>query len=215
MYKDKFRKYNGEKIPDIIKYLKDHIKNKPTLTISVGCDSIQKRRKTTYAMTIMMYDTDIRNGAHVVFYRESHKKIRDVQQRLYKEAQYVYDIATYLDNELSDFYERKDLNEINIKKYKYHLLNCEGKYNDIDTHQEDEFINNLKITSSDKISNKLVDIHVDFNPKEGSKNEKGISQNKSYTAYKSFVPWLRNSGFRTWSKSLSYAATSAADILLK
>ena len=68
---DKFKKFGGEQIPNVIEYLKELILNQPTLTITVGCDSIQRRRNTTYAVTIMIYNNDIRNGAHVIFFRES------------------------------------------------------------------------------------------------------------------------------------------------
>ena len=44
-----------------------------------------------------MYNTDLRHGAHVVFFRESCDKIRDNQERLYKEAQYLHDVGVYLD----------------------------------------------------------------------------------------------------------------------
>ena len=121
MYKNRFKRFGGDYIPDIIEYIKDYIKKDPTATITVGCDSIQKRRKTTYAVTIMLYNTDVKNGAHVVFFRESCAKIRDNQERLFKEAQYLHDIGTYLDKELSEFYERKDLTEIEMKRYKFHL----------------------------------------------------------------------------------------------
>ena len=46
-------------------------------------------------------------------------------------------------------------------------------------------------------------------------NEKGIIKNKSYIAYKSYVPWLRGMNFRVFAKPLSYASTSAADLLLQ
>jgi hypothetical protein len=62
---------------------------------------------------------------------------------------------------------------------------------------------------------KLVDLHIDFNPFEGNINEKGISKNRSYVAYKSFAPWLRGLGFRTWAKPMAFASTSAADLLLQ
>lgn len=216
MFKDKFKRFGGEKIPDIIKYLSDYLSLDPTATITVGCDSIQKRRKTIYAMTIMMYNKDIRNGAHVVFYRESHRKIRDNQERLYKEAQYAYDIGVYLDTELSNLsYKRKDLDTYENKRYKYHLLKCNGEYKNIEVHREDGVVNNLSLSPSDEVNFKLVDLHVDFNPFPGTVNEKGVSKNKSYFAYKSYVPWLRGSGFRTWSKPMSHAATTAADLLLK
>lgn len=214
-YKNKFKKFGGKYIPDIVLYLKEYLDKNPNTTITLGCDSIQKRRKTIYAMTIMMYDLDIRNGAHVVFYRESHNKIRDNQERLYKEAQYLYDIGMYLDKELSAFYKRKDLTEINHKKYKYHKLKCEGEYSFVEDHREESVIKNLVLKPSDVVNFRLVDIHVDFNPVEGKINEKGVFKNKSYFAYKSYVPWLRGLGFRTWAKPSSHAATSAADLLLK
>jgi len=215
MFKNKFKKFGGQYIPDVIEYLREYIEKEPGVTITVGCDSIQKRRKTIYAMTIMLYNTDIRNGAHVIFYRESHTKVRDNQERLYKEAQYVYDIGMYLDKELSSFYSRQDLTEINHKRYKYHLLRCAGEYTHVEPHREEGVIKNLSLKPSDMVNFRLVDLHVDFNPVEGNINEKGISKNKSYFAYKSYVPWLRGTGFRTWSKPLSYAATTAADLLLK
>jgi hypothetical protein len=46
-------------------------------------------------------------------------------------------------------------------------------------------------------------------------NGKMNKRNKSYNAYKSYVPWLRGLGFRTWSKNVAYAATSEAELLLK
>ena len=84
MFKSKFKKFGGDYIPDIIEYLRDYIEKDPTSTITVGCDSIQKRRRTVYAITIMLYNTDIKRGAHVVFFRESCPKIRENQERLYK-----------------------------------------------------------------------------------------------------------------------------------
>lgn len=215
IYKNKFKKFGGEYIPDIVEYIREYVKNDPGATITVGCDSIQKRRKTIYAMTIMMYNTDIRNGAHVVFYRESHDKIRDNQERLYKEAQYVYDIGMYLDKELSSFYSRQDLSEMERKRYKYHTLRCAGEYAHVEPHREEGVIKNLSLKPSDMMDFRLVDIHIDFNPVEGNINEKGVSKNKSYFAYKSYVPWLRGMGFRTWAKHSSHAATTAADLLLK
>lgn len=214
MFKNKFKNFGGGYIPDIIQYLKDYVENDPTVTISVGCDSIQKRRKTVYAITIMLYNTDIRRGAHVVFFRESCDKIRDNQQRLGKEAQYAHDIGTYLHNELSEFYVRKDLSDNEMKRYKYHLAKCNGEYSHVALHQEESVVRNLTLTGSDRMEAKLVDLHVDFNPFEGTINERGISKNKSYVAYKSYVPWLRGIGFRTWAKPMGFASTSAADLLL-
>ncbi len=214
MFKNKFKRFGGEYIPDITEYLREYIAKDPTVTISVGCDSIQKRRRTVYAITIMLYNTDIRRGAHVVFFRESCDKIRDNQQRLGKEAMYVHDIGTYLHNELSEFYIREDLTDIERKRYKYHLAKCNGEYSHVQPYQEDAVVKNLTLTDVDRMEVKLVDLHVDFNPFEGTINERGVSKNKSYIAYKSYVPWLRSIGFRVLSKNIAFAATSAADLLL-
>lgn len=214
MFKNRFKRFGGDYIPDIIEYLKDYIEKDSGVTISVGCDSIQKRRRTVYAITIMMYNTDLRHGAHVVFFRESCPKIRDNNERLFKEAQYLHDIGTYLDNELSQFYVRKDLTETEMKRYKYHLLKCAGEYSHVPLHQDEAVMNALFLTPADMIDYRTVDIHVDFNPFEGSLNEKGVHKNKSYAAYKSYTPWLRGMGFRTWAKPSAWASTSAADLLL-
>ncbi len=215
MYKSKFKLFGGEYISDIVQYIKDYIEVDPNVTITVGCDSIQKRRRTVYAITVMMYNTDLRNGAHVVFFRESCDKIRENQERLYKEAEYLNDVGNYLDTELSAFYTRKDLTELERKKYKYHLARCNHEYSHVPIHQEEGVMNALVLTPADRMDFRLVDLHVDFNPNEGTKNERGVSKNKSYIAYKSYVPWLRGMGFRTWAKPLSFASTTAADLLLQ
>lgn len=215
MFKNRFKRFGGEYIADIIQYLSDYIKKDPGVTISIGCDSIQKRRRTLYAITIMMYNTDLRHGAHVVFFRESCPKIRDNNDRLFREAQYLHDLGVYLDGELSQFYQRKDLTEKERKRYKYHLLKCTGEYSHVPLHQDEAVMNALFLTPADLIEYRTIDVHVDFNPFEGSLNEKGIMKNKSYTAYKSYAPWLRGMGFRTWAKPNAPASTSAADLLLQ
>ena len=216
MFRNRFKKFGGDHIPDIVEYLKDYVKTDPTTTISVGCDSIQKRKRTIYACTIMLYNTDIKNGAHVVFFRENIDKIRDNFERLHKEAQFCYDIADFLNTELNGFYERKDLTEIERKRYKFHLLRCNGEYEHLQAHQEDSFVKNLTLTDFERTNvYNLVDIHVDFNPSEGTVNEKGVSKNKSNLAYRAFVPWLKGLNYRVYSKPLAWGATSAADLLLQ
>jgi predicted RNase H-related nuclease YkuK (DUF458 family) len=214
-FKKLFKKFGGEYIPDIVEYLRLCLEKDPKLTITIGCDSVQKRRKTVYAITIMLYNGDIKNGAHVVFFRDSCDKVKDNQERLYKEAQYLYDIGTYINSELSTFYNRQDINEFESKKYKYHILKCGGKYKDVESHRENDIINSLTLQPEDLIDFKLVDLHIDFNPFEGSVNDRGAYKNKSYVAYKSYVPWLRSVGFRTWAKDSAHAASTAADLLLK
>lgn len=215
MFRNKFKRFGGEYIEDIIEYLKSCLEKDPGLTISVGCDSIQKIKKTIYAITIMLYNTDIKRGAHVVFFRESCPKIRETQSRLYKEAQYLHDLANFLQQELEPFYKRKDLNDIERKRYKYHLMRCNGEFSNVPSHQEYSVMKSLTLTSADMLDYKLVDIHVDFNPYEGTINANGMHRNKSYAAYKSYAPWLRGLGFRTWAKPNAPASSSAADLLIQ
>ena len=216
MFRNRFKKFGGSYVTDIVEYLKSYLEKDPTTTISVGCDSIQKRKRTIYACTIMLYNQDIRNGAHVVFFRENVDKIKDNFERLHKEAQFCHDISEFLNKELEPFYSRKDLNEYERKKYKFHLMRCEGKYDYVPPHQEETFIKNISLSEYERVNNyNLVDIHVDFNPRSGSISERGVSKNKSYLAYNAYVPWLRGLNYRVWAKPQSPASSSAADLLLQ
>jgi predicted RNase H-related nuclease YkuK (DUF458 family) len=211
----RFKKFGGEYVDNIVEYISEYIKDRPNITIAVGCDSIQKRRRTMYAITVMLYDIDVKNGAHVLFYRKNEAKIRDNNERLYNEAKYLYEVGSYLDQELTKFYTRKDLTLKEQKRYKFHLLRCNGEYDYISLHREEAFIQNLIISENDVKEFKLVDLHVDFNPVEERMTRGRMAKNRSFTAYKSYVPWLRGMGFRVWAKPNSPASTSAADLLLK
>jgi predicted RNase H-related nuclease YkuK (DUF458 family) len=216
MFRNRFKKFGGSYVTDIVEYLKSYLEKDPTTTISVGCDSIQKRKRTIYACTIMLYNQDIRNGAHVVFFRENVDKIKDNFERLHKEAQFCHDISEFLNLELEPFYSRKDLNEYERKKYKFHLMRSEGKYDYVPPHQEETFIKNINLSEYERVNNyNLVDIHVDFNPRSGSISERGVSKNKSNLAYNAYVPWLRGLNYRVWAKPQSPASSSAADLLLQ
>lgn len=214
--RNRFKKFGGEFIPDIIEYIKDYAKKDPNITISLGCDSIQKRRKTIYAITIMIYNTDIRNGAHVVFFRENVTKIKDNSERLRLEAQYLHDIGGFLQSELEGIYERKDLSDLERKRYKYHVAKCNGLYSHVSQFDEESVTKNMILTDADKIEEfKLIDFHIDFNPFEGTPDRKGNVKNRSNLSYKQYVPWLRSLGYRVFAKPIAYAATSAADLLLQ
>jgi hypothetical protein len=212
----RFKKFGGEFIPDIFEYLKEHIEKNPNTTISLGCDSVQRNRKTLFAITLMVYNTDVKNGAHVVFFRDNQIKIRDNQERLQREALIVHEIAEIVNEELSKFYKRKDLTDIERRKYKFHVEKCNGLNQQVSQFDEDSFIKNMNLTEQDKnFEYKLIDLHLDFNPVEGTKDKKGNAKNRSNLSYKAYVPWLRGMGYRVWVKPLSFASTSAADLLLK
>ena len=214
MYKSRFKKFGGEQIPDVIEYIREIMEREPGSVVSVGCDSIQVRRRTIYAVTVMIYDTEVKKGAHVVFFRESCPKIRETQERLYKEAQFLHDVGTWINDELEKVGVTRNLPELEKRKYKYHLLKSAGEYANVELHNEEAVVRNLVMTDVDLMDTKVIDLHADFNPFESSQYEKG-HRNKSFIAYKSYIPWLRSLGFRVWAKPMAYSATSAADLLLK
>ena len=214
--RNKFKKFGGERIPDVIEYIKDYIKENPQVTISLGCDSVQRRRKTIYAITLMFYSVSIKNGAHVIYFRDNINKVRDNYDRLGKEAEYVHNIGEWLNEELSEFYTRKDLTDLEQRRYKFHLAKCNGEFSHVNVSNEDVVTNNLTLTDADRAREfKLIDLHLDYNPFEGKIDFKGFAKNKSNISYKAYVPWLKGLGYRVFVKPNSPAAASAADLLLK
>ena len=214
--RNKFKKFGGERIPDVIEYIKDYIKENPKVTISLGCDSVQRRRKTIYAITLMFYSVSIKNGAHVIYFRDNINKVRDNYDRLGKEAEYVHNIGEWLNEELSSFYTREDLTDHEQRRYKFHLAKCNGEFSHVNVSNEDVVTSNLALTDADRAREyKLIDLHLDYNPFEGKVDFKGFAKNKSNISYKAYVPWLKGLGYRVFVKPNSPAAASAADLLLK
>jgi GDP-L-fucose synthase len=159
MYKSKFKKFGGEQIPDVVEYIKEIMEREPGSVVSVGCDSIQVRRRTIYAVTVMIYDTEVKKGAHVVFFRESCPKIRETQERLYKEAQFLHDVGTWINDELEKVGVTRDLPELEKRKYKYHLQKSAGEYANIELHNEEAVVRNLVMTDVDLMDTKAT---IDF-----------------------------------------------------
>lgn len=159
----------------------------------------------------MMHDNQVRNGAHVVFHRMTIKGKMEIFNRLYKEAEIVHELAEFVNDNLSPYFVRKDLNDISIKKYKLHLGQHKGSNVHVDGYDEELLLNSIVITEKDRlIDYKVCDVHLDFNIDTGDNG-----QNKSHNVFKATVPWFKSSGYRVWCKPYSHASTSAADLLLK
>ena len=96
-----WRKFNGEKIPDIHQYVVNYVKNVDKFAkVIVGCDSDNHARKTNYAVTVVFYNEHLRNGAHVVYAMHRVPKIKDVVTKLWNEAVLVHKVAESLDDAL-------------------------------------------------------------------------------------------------------------------
>lgn len=211
-----FRKFDGEKVDNIVEYVRTHLSMNPKLTVSVGCDSAPGN-PVIYVTTVMMYDSDSKKGAHVVYHREVDTAMYPNSfMRLQKESELALEVAELLHNSLSDSFIRCDLSDIERKRYKFHLLKNSGQYSGLDIRYEDNVIRNLTLTPSEReMPYKLIDIHVDYNSKEGYVDRKGQPKNKSNISYRTWVPYLRSLGYRVFVKPSAIAASSAADILLQ
>lgn len=78
-----FKKVNGVQI-DLERYVLEYQKTHPGVEVMVGCDSQNRRYRTSYAVVVALYNPG--KGAHVVFRRwtTDKEKVKDI--RLLNEA---------------------------------------------------------------------------------------------------------------------------------
>jgi len=177
-----WRKFNGEKISNINHYVLNYVKTIDRNTkIIVGCDSDNHAIKTNYAITVVFYNEKLKHGAHVVYATYRVPKIKDIQTKLRKEAEFVYDVAESLDGTLRGEYF-----------YKFEKNFYDGS-----------------------IPTKLIEVHVDLNPKKTTKNGLKMTNNKSNTIYTEVMGWLCSCGFKVMAKPGAYSSSSVADKLCK
>lgn len=74
-----FRKFSGEKIPNIEDYIKGYLDEHKGVEILVGTDSQNRGENTIYSTVIALYDPG--HGAHCVFkrWREPRERIRSIR----------------------------------------------------------------------------------------------------------------------------------------
>jgi len=176
-----WEKFNNEHIENIEKYVLNYIKTiDRNAKIIVGCDSSNNHsKKTVFAITVVFYNEQKRHGAHVVFAKIKTSKIKDVSVKIWKEAEYVFNIASLLDKTLRGEY----------------YFNFDKNYYDNST------------------PTKLVEVHVDINPKRNTKNGRKLTNNKSNLVYPEIMGWLCSCGFKVVSKPYSFGATNSADAI--
>lgn len=130
-----FKKFGGEQVQDLGKYLQKLVTENPSLYICAGCDSKQLRGSTLYVVAVTIHSPLYRNGAHVIFTRIREKKVRDDFTRLWKETEYLIEVADEIHHALQEVnYVRK---EMDVEKGALKIC-------------EDGFY-------------KLVELHVDYN----------------------------------------------------
>jgi predicted RNase H-related nuclease YkuK (DUF458 family) len=91
-----FKKFTGEKLPNITEYIKEYTKEHKDTEIIIGTDSQNKNNHTTYSTVIVLYNPG--HGGHCIFRRWKTEKERVRQVRLLKEVEESINLA----NELKD-----------------------------------------------------------------------------------------------------------------
>ncbi len=176
-----WKKWDKEIIEDVNDYVLNYVKKiDRNVKIIVGCDSHPQRKRLVYAITIILYNESRKKGAHAIYAVIKIPK-RNVNSKLRKEAEFVYDVAESLHNVLSGNYF-----------YKFDKNNYDNT-----------------------IPTKLVEVHVDINPKRSTRNGAKMSNNLSNEVYQEIMGWLCGSGFRVISKPHAYGSSSCADKLSK
>ena len=187
---EKFRMDNGRVIEDLATYCIDYVKNNPDVMIVVGCDSSNQRKKTSYA-TVICFRHPYK-GIHRISSIVRVKKIRDIFTRLWKEVEYAAEIAEYLESILNNYFFRWT---------KFFLADELGKVNEEDISEE------LLLKYNEKTKfEKKVSIHVDL-----SKDKKF----KSNRVYDAGIGYLIGMNYRVKSKPQAWAASCAADCIVK
>ena len=89
-----FKKFTGEKLPNISDYIKNYIKENHDVELIIGTDSQNKGYNTTYSTVIVLYNPG--HGGHCIFRRWKTPKERVRQVRLLKEVEESINLANEL-----------------------------------------------------------------------------------------------------------------------
>ena len=92
--KDKFKKFGGEQIDDVAKYVKEYISQYPETEVMVGTDSQNSGDITTYCTIIAMYRPG--RGGHCIYRKWKTKKVTVRSVRLLSEVWSSLEVANLL-----------------------------------------------------------------------------------------------------------------------
>lgn len=81
----------------LLEHVRSAVQDDPRLEVLVGSDSQNRSGHTIYTTTVVLRYH--RNGAHVLFHREKHTRIRDLWTRLWGEVERSVAVAHLLSNE--------------------------------------------------------------------------------------------------------------------
>ena len=91
---DKFKKFGGDGIADVVKYVLDYISQFPDVEVMIGTDSQNKGDITTYCTIIAMYRPG--KGGHCIYRKWKTKKVTVRSVRLLSEVWASIEISNLL-----------------------------------------------------------------------------------------------------------------------
>lgn len=96
-----FKKFTGEKLPNVVDYVKEYYNTHRNIYIMVGTDSQGRGAKTVFSTIVAMYnygDGEHGHGAHCIFRRWTTPRYRANQraERLLKEVEESLNVAHML-----------------------------------------------------------------------------------------------------------------------
>ncbi len=90
----KFKKISNNEVIDLSAYVEQYMTEKPETKLYVGCDSQNKGDFTEFAIVVVLHYKN--KGGHVLCTIIKVPRIRDKFYRLFTEASYSLEIASYL-----------------------------------------------------------------------------------------------------------------------
>lgn len=98
-----FKKAGGQKIPDIVQYVKDYVRTHSNIEVVVTTDSQNRAKKTIFCTAVIMYDEgdgDGGHGAHCIWRKWDVPEYSEEQEldRLRQEVYESCEVAKQLQN---------------------------------------------------------------------------------------------------------------------
>ena len=91
-----FKKFNGEKIPQVEEYIKNYLAVHPNVELMIGTDSQNRGQYTYYSTVVAMYTPG--HGGHCIYRKWRTEREKNRRNRLLKEVWSSVELAEYLKN---------------------------------------------------------------------------------------------------------------------
>lgn len=115
-----FKKVKGETIKDLPMYIAKVLKKYPYAEIHVGTDSQNARRHTVYS-TVIAFRYGFR-GVHYIYTKHRVKKIKNIFERLFKEAEESIEVAEWLKENMPSIEIQIDMDYNSDEQHVSHKL---------------------------------------------------------------------------------------------